>query len=698
MKKLGGALGKEWAKKWVTLTEAQLSFAEDETGSANRKIVPLNAVSRVLDVEEAEGKHGRQHVFEVEVKDQKPKAFQAGSAREAREWAAAVTQLAAFGKARITRDRFSTNSVGDVWADMPGEFMYKPKSELTGQNGQSFSREFSKLFGGNKWPARWVWTADRCLMYARTKGAEPEKTVSISNLQLCTAVDSGTMRDMQAPEHLWDKAFELLTEDRRILFACETRVSRDKWVAYLEDAMYSTSEEIAVSKASPMPAKKAKQWMDAAWDDDEWDTWQQDSLAKWDDEEVDVHFETDLLEETFVREGEKGDEWPEPDGRGRHDFTHAWAYEDSFATEMTVQKGQLGKWDSGFSVDHATLRVSSSGMVDGVSIDNARIAAVAGNNVHSAAELRHYLDATPKGGVVVLRVIPCLFTNAEYFSGETDRARAHGVDMARFPPLTKGVRSPFPMLACLDFTPQQLRERMHVAREKSKEEKAVLHQQQQEMRKQRAEASDELGERTKATFSYASHAASRTLSKAMANAKQKAGTTYTAKLAERAGTRFRERFPELSGERVICNYKCLMRFADPKCPEAIDLDAHIMVTSKRLCYYNGGRADVSFRGWIPHQCIASIQCARLHVDPDTYKRSYRTLDWLEEDDISGAEALQVFTTLSKCYTFIKVRAISLEKAKPVDGVVPTDGLLSYLDNAWREVQTEIPVPGYDYLD
>ena len=182
-KKLGGTLGKEWAKKWVSLSETQLSFAEDETGSANRKIVSLNAVTRIIGVAESEQKHSRQHVFELEVKDQKPKSFQANSAREANVWVSAITDLVAFNRTRVTRDLFSTSTVGDVWADMQGEFMYKPKSDLV--QGQSLSRELSKFFGGNKWPARWVWTEDKSLLYTRVKGGVPEKTLPFSSFQLC---------------------------------------------------------------------------------------------------------------------------------------------------------------------------------------------------------------------------------------------------------------------------------------------------------------------------------------------------------------------------------------------------------------------------------------------------------------------------------------------------------------------------------
>ena len=368
---------------------------------------------------------------------------------------------------------------------------------------------------------------------------------------------------------------------------------------------------------------------------------------------------------------------------------------------MTISKNQFGKWENGFSVDTRTLRVASSGTVDGVPIDAARVLSVNGNLVFSATDLKHYLALPGKGSSAVLEVLPQVFTGAEYYSvGEDDTVLCKaGIDMVLHPPLEAKVRAPFPMPACLDFTPGEMRVHKKNSREASKKERRDLHQALQISRKQQAEESEvELHKRTQAGISYAGHAAARTLADAVREVKEKADTKYTQSLVKRADNRFRDNFPELSSESVICNYKCLLRFVDPRHHEAVDMDAHVIVTNKHICYYSGGRALCTFRGWIPLQHVASVQNARLCIDGSTYAESYKTVDWLEEDDVGSGDALQVFTTYNRCYTFIKVRAISLEKAKAVENAMPNDELLRYLDNAWREAQTEVPLPDYDYRE
>ena len=65
-------------------------------------------------------------------------------------------------------------------------------------------------------------------------------------------------------------------------------------MAYIEDALYSTSDTVAVSKASPLMEKK-KKWMDPTWTTAEWGTWESDAVALWQEEEVDVYFDVDMV-------------------------------------------------------------------------------------------------------------------------------------------------------------------------------------------------------------------------------------------------------------------------------------------------------------------------------------------------------------------------------------------------------------------
>ena len=387
--------------------------------------------------------------------------------------------------------------------------------------------------------------------------------------------------------------------------------------------------------------------------------------------------------------------------------------------EAVLRRNQAGKWSEGIVFDPHSLRIvahePTPKAAPAAPLVNARVLAVNGVLVHGTPDLSFELAKIGKNAGGLLTLSQHAMVEAAYFSvggvtGAPKPVLKKGVfqddavgkegsleESAVFwPPVVGAAVCPSPMPACLDYTPKEVRAEMDMVRATQRTQKKEAFAAQQEGLKKKAEDATEAGENIKATAQYVSNATKERLAAAVSYTKGKAGQKYMEKLLERAVSRFCERFPEVRDEEVVCNYKCLVRTHPPNVESHTDHDAHLFVTSRRVAFCSGGKANVQFRAWVPFTSIVGVHYGASEIDEKTYKHVHRTIDWMKEDP-SSCDCLQIFTAQRQRFDILSIRAISLEKVKSVEGVNSTGGFLSYLDTAWREMQT-VPVPGYEYFD
>eukprot|EP01063_Lacrimia_lanifica_P025734 TRINITY_DN3369_c0_g1_i1.p1 TRINITY_DN3369_c0_g1~~TRINITY_DN3369_c0_g1_i1.p1 ORF type:complete len:1575 (+),score=554.08 TRINITY_DN3369_c0_g1_i1:97-4725(+) len=720
IKKLGGTTGSSWQVKWWEISKGVMCFAEDQSLSGNRKVIPLAEIKDVRTAGEAEC--GRPWCVRIEVAAQKDKLLQLASAHQQQGIVALLRQLKAINhRAADTFDRENSDATsGGYWRDLPGDFMFKPPTQ----------HESSGLFKGlansvrsDKWTPRWVWTAKGTMHYARKKGDKPEKSFLITDIMSIYAVAVDEADERGVPRHLRDKAFVFEIDSRKIMLATETRAARDKWVSFMEDTLLNTTPtgvEVSQSPSTSPKKKYDEAKMLAAYD-------------AWEDEEPVVSFDLEMTEAPFVEDGQDTELWPPPRPQRKRAKHRGPAAEELF--EHTFPVGVNG--DLGIVVDPrdglkiASVKEDASGRTKQLRL-GTKIVKVDGVPAHTAEDYEAALRRRREGGkrrAVYTAILQMPPVHVEFFDSSAPQT-VLGM------PVVLGARSPDPMPQYVGFTPGEMRQKQLAEAARLRE--ARMEKTRHKAQRLKAETQDASPKDTVKSGAHAAALQAATkMQNAMGKARDKAKSAFAKTLNSGAMTRFQRQFPELLQEEFLCNYKCVMQFAknagDPATTR--HLDTHVMVTSLHIAYYDGGKSKETFRGWIPLESVVSVQFAAAEgmertfsnlsdadvpvlarscssasdmsspaVSPSSLSTrgkpraaplACRTLDWVSEDT-SGADVLQVFTKDHHRYDFVKVRPISLEKTVTPKSISALNGLLSYIDAAWREVSADA-VRQYDYV-
>eukprot|EP00756_Hemistasia_phaeocysticola_P018816 Hpha_TRINITY_DN15619_c4_g6::TRINITY_DN15619_c4_g6_i1::g.99393::m.99393 len=725
LRKLGGRTGMRWQERYLGITCTELSLAEDMSGSRNRKIVPMRDVKRVDALPRAQ--HGHEFVFQVDAEGQKSKVLRAGSAEEMGRWIDAIRaarELCALLEKQGGLE-FNADHLGDVWKDMPGEFMWKRRSEKQGRS--ALRNAIRRGAGGDEWHDRWVWTQGGELLYSRQRGAPPEKRIALSELTFAEEVEPETMKRLGARPYLFNCGMEVTTSERKIVFACGSSSARDKWIAFLQDSVFHTGDgPVRITKT-----RKACEWMSSRWSQQEWAVWERRGRDNWDDAQADLALWQDDLTTPFVSDW--NEDWPETEGlpvdapvMRVFDVPRGKGKKLGLMLSSQLQIMGLAEdgpclrarelWSPGTYVlqtpepvvaaAHAepesgaeTLPVGAEVTVVGVSpsgvMGECRVRGQLPNDAgwvtledphaHSVpAKRKEEQPGIPVGGVLV-SVDHCPATTVHGYERLLERfflrARSDTVRLVirappkhdevytsphfntlLSPPCRSNQRAPEPPPLAMDFTPEEQREASRRRREKQRQEEEER-KAQERLAEERSGNSVRRGQAEAQALVHAVEGARAGLLRGAVFIKGKAKAKLQSSLQDFSSTKFKDNCPEGAGEEVVGHYKGMVMMRGLQGDLRLQ-DTHFVVTPRRLAFWSGGRATETFRGSIRLDAIVCIQKAfRMPPAPsDDPSAPPRFCPIdLTAEEQPGTAAVFLYTRQGGLYEFSGVRTVGVEK-------------------------------------
>ena len=674
VKKLGGKLGKEWNKRQMIIQDSGVVLHDEGFGGGNRKYLGMQSIKKIT-----------QHpTDETILQIISSTSVKPTSLRMSPTECASLVKVLTLLRRLYSPTRFDAitefGKTATHWPAIKGFYCYKLHSS----------------FSSKSWIPKYIQSDGITISMAKRKGGDAERSFRAQNIQYCGLPEDSEVCEAE-PQFLSKSALVIQVEDKNLYLSFESMKDRDKYLEFINDAIFQTDDSTKVPISSVAKNEKRKaldaaaNWMSKNWSDSQWKTWECDALDKWSDDVVyDIALYTDTIEEPFISDGEDETDWPKKQPSKQKKPLRS----STVLTSVPYKKNNKGKLgipltktseirvaqfpSEGEERDQCGIRIPSGSHITAIGPYKSSISTV--------SEYESALERHPAEGEIHYYPPP---VGEEYFDS-SDYNTILGC------PVILGKKAPSPMPACLELTPEEVRDHLRKERQKKRCEEDDLHKERQFKRQQTADEATERLDAAAAKASFVAHAAKGAVLGALRRGKQKASDKLRETLMYQITKRYSERFSELQSSfesNPLCNYKCTINLQGYNGFDQRTQDSHVLLTPTHICYCSGGKATEKFRGWIPLTDVVSIQYGK-KVHSEDMLAEYITIDWTIHDT-AGSDCLQIYTNNNHRYDFIKIRVINIEKKESIQGVDAIDGLFSYVDNAWRDL---VPDPEYTYDD